>query len=94
MVRANKWIQQAGAGEIINVVPESYLLGDRAIYIDGFLASKQAMSPDGMFPAKGADTAFRALASVDAKLAATKMDLNVIYTNDFVKKANAKYPKG
>lgn len=52
------------------------------------------MSPDGMFPAKGADTAFRALASVDAKLAATKMDLNVIYTNDFVKKANAKYPKG
>ena len=92
IVRANKWIQQAGAGEIISVVPESYLLGDRAIYIDGFLASKQALSPDGMFPVKGAETAFRALASVDPKLA--KMDLNLIYTNDFAKKANAKYPKG
>jgi NitT/TauT family transport system substrate-binding protein len=94
MVRANKWIQQAGSGDIIKVVPESYLLGDRAIYIDGFLASKQAMSPDGMFPAKGPETAFRALASVDEKMAAAKLDLNAVYTNEFVKLANAKYPKG
>jgi NitT/TauT family transport system substrate-binding protein len=94
MVRANKWIQQAGPGDIIKVVPESYLLGDRAVYIDGFLAAKPALSPDGLFPAKGADTAFRALASVDDKLAAAKLDLNAVYTNDFVRKANAKYPKG
>lgn len=94
MVRANKWIQQAGGGDIIKAVPESYLLGDRAVYIDGFLASKQAMSVDGSFPAKGAETAFKALASVDDKLAAAKLNLNAVYTNDFVKKANAKYPKG
>ncbi|MFA5682786.1 MAG: ABC transporter substrate-binding protein, partial [Hydrogenophaga sp.] len=72
-------------------VPESYLLGDRAVYIDGFLASKQALSPDGSFPARGAETAFKALASVDEKIAAAKLDLNAVYTNDFVRKANAKY---
>jgi len=94
MVRANKWIQQAGPGDIIKVVPESYLLGDRAVYIDGFLAAKPALSPDGIFPAKGAETAFRALASVDDKLAAAKLDLAAVYTNVFVQKANAKYPKG
>jgi NitT/TauT family transport system substrate-binding protein len=94
MVRANKWIQTAGATEIIKAVPESYLLGDRAVYIDAFLAAKKALSPDGMIPPKGADTAFRALASVDDKLAAAKLDLNAVYTNDFAKKANAKYPKG
>jgi NitT/TauT family transport system substrate-binding protein len=94
MVRANKWIQTAGATEIIKAVPESYLLGDRAVYIDAFLAAKKALSPDGMIPIKGADTAFRALASVDDKLAAAKLDLNAVYTNDFAKKANAKYPKG
>ncbi|MFT4242846.1 MAG: ABC transporter substrate-binding protein [Acidovorax sp.] len=94
MVRANKWIQQAGGGDVIKVVPESYLLGDRAVYIDGFLASKQAMSADGSFPAKGGQTAFNALASIDPKMAGTKVDLNAIYTNDFVKQANAKYPKG
>ena len=94
LVRANKWIQAAGPGDIINNVPESYLLGDRAIYIDAFLAAKGALSPDGLFPAKGADTAFRALASIDAEIAKAKLDLNAVYTNDFAKKANAKYPKG
>jgi NitT/TauT family transport system substrate-binding protein len=94
MVRANRWIQQAGPSDVIKVVPESYLLGDRAVYIDGFLAAKPALSPDGMIPPKGPETAFRALASVDDKLAAAKLDLNAVYTNDFVKQAHAKYPKG
>ncbi len=94
MVRANKWIQAAGPADIIKAVPESYLLGDRAVYIDAFLAAKGALSADGMFPDKGADTAFRALASIDPEIAAAKFDLGAVYTNDFVKKANAKYPKG
>lgn len=94
MVRANKWIQKAGPGDIIRVVPESYLLGDRAIYIDGFLAAQKALSPDGSFPAKGSETAFKALASVDAEIAKARLDLNAVYTNSFVQKANAKYPKG
>lgn len=94
MVRADKWIQQAGAADVIKAVPESYLLGDRAVYVDAFLAAKGALSPDGMFPAKGAETAYRALSSVDPKMAAAKLDLTAVYTNEFVKKANAKYPKG
>ncbi|HEX6016937.1 MAG TPA: ABC transporter substrate-binding protein, partial [Burkholderiaceae bacterium] len=64
IVRADKWIQAAGPGDIIKAVPESYLLGDRAIYIDAFLAAKGALSADGMIPDKGPDTAFRALASI------------------------------
>ena len=94
IVRADKWIRAAGPADIIKVVPEGFLMGDRAVYIDAFLAAKGALSPDGMFPEKGPQTAFRALASVDAKLAAAKLDLAAVYTNDFVKKANAKYPKG
>ncbi|MDP3083182.1 MAG: ABC transporter substrate-binding protein [Rubrivivax sp.] len=94
IVRANKWIQTAGPGEIITAVPEAFLLGDRAVYIDAFLAAKGALSPDGMFPDKGPETAFRALASIDAEIAKAKLDLSAVFTNDFVKKANAKYPKG
>jgi len=94
MVRADKWIQQAGPGDVIKVVPESYLLGDRAVYIDGFLAAKQALSHDGLVPAKGPQTAYRAMASIDPKIAAAKVDLNAIYTNEFAKKADARYPKG
>ncbi|RPE72699.1 NitT/TauT family transport system substrate-binding protein [Tibeticola sediminis] len=94
IVRADKWIQQAGAGDIIKAVPESYLLGDRAVYVDAFLAARGALSPDGLIPEKGAETAYRALASIDPKMAAAKLDLKAVYTNEFAKKANAKYPKG
>ncbi len=94
IVRADKWIQGAGPGEIIKSVPESYLLGDRAVYIDAFLAAKGALSPDGMFPEAGPETARRALASIDTEIANAKIDLAAIYTNDYVKRANAKYPKG
>ena len=93
LVRADKWIQAAGPGEIIKAVPESYLLGDRAVYIDAFLAAKGALSVDGLFPEAGPETARRALASVDPEIAAAKLDLQAVYTNEFVKKANAKYPK-
>jgi NitT/TauT family transport system substrate-binding protein len=94
IVRADKWIQAAGAGDIIKAVPESYLLGDRAVYIDAFLAAKGALSPDGVIPDKGPDTAFRALASIDPEVAKARLDLKAVYTNDFVKVANARYPKG
>ena len=94
IVRADKWIQAAGPGEIIKTVPESYLLGDRAVYIDAFLAAKGALSPDGLFPEAGAETARRALVSIDAEIGKAAIDLKAVYTNEFVKAANAKYPKG
>ncbi len=94
IVRADKWIQQAGPSDIVKTVPESYLLGDRAVYIDAFLKAQKALSPDGMIPEQGAATALRALQSVDDSLKNVKFDLKAVYTNDFVRKANAKYPKG
>lgn len=94
IVRADKWIQAAGPGEIIKAVPESYLLGDRAVYIDAFLAGKGALSPDGSIPQDGAATAARALASIDETLKDFRFDLAAAWTNEFVKKANLRYPKG
>jgi NitT/TauT family transport system substrate-binding protein len=93
IVRADKWIQAAGPGEIIKAVPESYLLGDRAVYVDAFLAGKGALSPDGMIPEAGAATAVRALKSVDDTVKDFKFDLAAAFTNDFARKANLKYPK-
>ncbi len=94
IVRANQWIQAAGPGDIINAVPESYLLGDRAVYIDAFLAAKGALSPDGLFPERGAETALRALASIDAEIAKASLDLGAVLSNDFARKARLRYPKG
>ena len=94
IVRADKWIQAAGPADIIKAVPENYLLGDRAVYIDAFMAAQGALSPDGLFPDSGAATAVRALRSIDAALKDVKFDLAGAYTNEFARKANTKYPKG
>jgi NitT/TauT family transport system substrate-binding protein len=94
IVRADKWIQAAGAADIIKAVPENFLLGDRAVYIDAFVAAKGALSADGLFPEAGAATAARALQSIDATLKDVKFDLAAVYTNEFARKALAKYPKG
>ena len=92
IVRANQWIQKAGPSEIIKAVPESYLLGDRAVYIDAFLAAKGALSRDGLFPVGGAETALRALVSIDPEIAKANIDLKAVLTDDFVKVALQRYP--
>ncbi len=89
IVRADRWIQSAGPSDIVKAVPEGFLLGDRAVYIDAFESAKEALSPDGLFPAKGAETSYKALSSIDDKIGAAKIDLSKVFTNDFVKKANA-----
>jgi len=92
IVRANQWIQKAGAGDIIKAVPESYLLGDRAVYLDAFLAAKGALSHDGLFPEQGPATAFRALASIDPEVAKFTPDYNAVYTNALVQAALVRFP--
>jgi NitT/TauT family transport system substrate-binding protein len=91
MVRALKWLQKAGPSDIIKVVPESYQLGDRALYLDAFMKVREAISPDGTFPADGPKTALKALQAYDPEIAGKTIDLSKTFTNELVKKANAKY---
>ena len=46
-----------------------------------------------MIPEAGAETARRALASIDPEIANAKIDLAAIWTNDFTKRADTKYAK-
>ena len=91
MVRALKWLQKAGPSDIVKVVPESYLLGDSALYLEAFMKGREALSLDGSFPATGPATALKALQAFDPALADKTIDLSKTYTNAFVKTANAKY---
>ncbi|WP_265921617.1 ABC transporter substrate-binding protein [Cupriavidus nantongensis] len=91
MVRALKWLQKAGPSDIVKTVPESYLLGDRALYLAAWDKVKEAISPDGTMPADGPRTALNALGQFDAELKGKSIKLEETYTNAFVQKANAKY---
>ena len=91
IVHGLKWLQTAGPSDIIKTVPESYLLGDRALYLASFNKVREAIALDGLLPEEGAKTALKALASFDTSIKSDKIDVGRTYTNDFARRAKEKY---
>ncbi len=93
MVRSLLWLQQASPQQVLDTVPEDYLLGNKAMYLFAFNNVKTAYSKDGLMSDAGAKTTLKALSSFNTKIDPSKIDLKETYTNDFAKKALAKYGK-
>jgi NitT/TauT family transport system substrate-binding protein len=91
MVHGLKWLQTAGPSDIIKIVPESYFLGDRALYLAAFNKAREAISTDGLLPEDGPKTAWKALASFDPTVRASKIDLAKTYTNEFARRAKERF---
>jgi NitT/TauT family transport system substrate-binding protein len=91
IVHGLKWLQTAGPSDIIKTVPESYLLGDRALYLASFNKVRESIALDGLFPEDGGRTALRALRSFDATLKADKIDLSKTFTNQFALRAKDRF---
>jgi NitT/TauT family transport system substrate-binding protein len=91
IVRADKWIQRATPQDVLRTVPESYLLGDKALYLFSFSKVKEAISPDGYISDVGARTALKVMPTFNPEIKSNEIKLELTYTNEFVKRANAKY---
>ena len=91
MVRALRWLQKAGPSDIVKTVPDSYLLGDRALYLAAWERVREAISPDDLMPEAGPATALRMLQTFEDSLKGKPIDLSKTYTNNFARKAAAKY---
>ena len=91
IVRADRWLAKAGPSDVLRTVPESYQLGDKALYLAAFASQREAWSPDGLMPASGPRTAVKALATFDSKLDPARIDLADTFTNDFATRADQKY---
>ena len=91
IVRADKWIAKASATDVAKVVPEAYLLGDRALYLFSYDKVKEAISPDGIISDAGAKATLKALSTFDPNIKGSTIELEKTYTNEFAKKANSKY---
>lgn len=91
IVHGLKWLQTAGPSDIIKTVPETYLLGDRALYLASFNKVREAIALDGVIPDEGARTALKALASFDPSIKADRIDLAKTYSNEFARRAKAKF---
>ncbi len=90
-VHALKWLQTAGPSDLIKVLPEAYLFGDRALYLASFGKLRESISLDGMMPEDGVKTALRAMRRLDAGFKADKVDAERLYTNEFARKAKEKF---
>ena len=91
--RALHWMQQASPQQILATVPEEYTLGDKALYLFAYNNVKTAYSKDGYFPAAGAETTLKALASFNPNIKPAEINLAETYTNEFVKRAHSKLDK-
>ena len=88
MVRALLWLQQHSTEDVLHVVPEEYLMGDRAVYAASFERLRSTYSKDGLIPKKGVDNSYKVLlAHNNAVRRSPVVFINQTYTNAFVDKA-------
>ncbi len=92
VVRANRWLAKATAEDIVKAVPESYFLGNKDIYVTGFLKNRPALSKNGFIPEHAPEISFKSLQIINDKLADFKPDYKAVFTNRFVEAAHKKYP--
>ena len=91
IVRALKWLRTATPQDLLSTVPESYLLGDRGLYLLAFSKVSETFSLDGLIDPADTRTALRALAAMNPALRDSWIDLSGTYTNDFALHAKARY---
>ena len=92
VVRALKWLQTAGPSDIVRVVPEAAMSGDRAIYLAALDKVREAFSPDGFLNEDAVQTAHRLVTEQLSTPAAVRAAAPAAtYTNEFVLKAKQRY---
>ena len=89
VVRADRWLASATPEELVTHVPQQAFLGNREIYIEGFLKNRPAFSPDGRFPDGYARIAAEAVSSVRPDLKDFAFDYGAAFTNAFVDRVPA-----
>ncbi|OYX14800.1 MAG: ABC transporter substrate-binding protein [Rhizobiales bacterium 32-66-8] len=85
--KALMWLKTATPEDVAAVVPEEYLLGDRALYLAAVKASQPIYSRTGIVSESGMKNALNMLVEFDPELKAAKLDLPKTFDGSFVKKA-------
>ncbi|HEX6957149.1 MAG TPA: ABC transporter substrate-binding protein [Ferrovibrio sp.] len=86
--KALKWIDKAKPQDVVATVPESYYLGDRALYEQAVQNSLETYSRTGIIPESGMKSAYNMLAQFDEALAKANIDLKKTFDDRFVKKVS------
>jgi NitT/TauT family transport system substrate-binding protein len=88
-LRALKWIDAATPEQIVESVPKSYWLGDKALYLKSVTASKPAYSKTGAIEEAGIKASLDVM-RFDPAIASAKIDLSKTYDDRFIARAQKK----
>ena len=93
MVRALRWLAKATPEQVMAVVPESYMGGNRGQYKSALLKNMIGYSPDGQMNMKAAQNVYKVLKQFEPSVIAAGNSINLAATfdNSFALKAGAKY---
>jgi len=92
MVRANRWIAKATPEQIMAVVPESYMAGNRSVYKAALLKNMVGYSLDGQMSMKAAQNVYNVLKQFEPSVIAAGNTINLAATfdNSYAQKAATK----
>jgi NitT/TauT family transport system substrate-binding protein len=93
MVRALRWLAKATPEQVMAVVPESYMGGNRGQYKAALLKNMIGYSTDGQMTMKAAQNVYKVLKQFEPSVIAAGDSINLAATfdNKFAVKAGAKY---
>lgn len=91
IVKGLKWLQTAGPRDLLRNVPESYLLGDRGLYLATFNNLRESISLDGLIGDEAAKTSLRVMANFDDLIKSERLDISRSYTNAYAKQAKLQF---
>jgi NitT/TauT family transport system substrate-binding protein len=91
IVRALKWLQTAGLSDLMKIVPESYFVCDRALYLASYERMHEAIALDGLIPSAGVRNTLDAMRSAEPLLRMETINPDKSFTNVFAQKAKLRF---
>ena len=91
VVKALKWLQTAGPSDIVRAVPEVGQQGDRAVFLNAFEKSREALSPDGVLSDQGAQNLLRLMDRYAPATHPARLAADTVYTNEFARRAKQRF---
>ena len=91
IVRSLKWLQTAGPKEMLQSVPEVYLMGDRGLYLATFNKLRESISLDGLVADDAAKMSLKVMADFDPTVKVEKIDISKAYLNTFAKQSKLQF---
>nr|WP_306888422.1 ABC transporter substrate-binding protein [Ancylobacter amanitiformis] len=87
--RTLKWLEKATPDEVAATVPEEYWLGDKALYIKAFNASRPSFSTNGNIDEASRKAALNLIATTDPTIDPASIDLSKTFDGSFLAKAKS-----